>query len=73
MPRSQYTCRWLDCDQLFGNPELLFDHLCDEHIGRKSSNNLCLVCCWNNCGTKAAKRDHLTSHLKVHLPLKRKQ
>ncbi|KAI9270554.1 hypothetical protein BDA99DRAFT_502115 [Phascolomyces articulosus] len=70
MPRSRYSCRWLDCDQFFDNAELLFDHLCDEHIGRKSTNNLCLECCWNNCGTRAAKRDHLTSHLRVHLPLK---
>ncbi|OAD81031.1 C2H2-type zinc finger transcription factor, partial [Phycomyces blakesleeanus NRRL 1555(-)] len=48
----------------------LFEHLSDTHVGRKSTNNLCLQCHWNDCGATAAKRDHLTSHLRVHLPLK---
>ncbi|KAI9487992.1 hypothetical protein BDB00DRAFT_850529 [Zychaea mexicana] len=72
MPRSRYACRWGDCDQFLENAEALYEHLCDDHIGRKTTNNLCLECCWNNCGIKAAKRDHLTSHLRVHLPLKRR-
>ncbi|KAI0034144.1 hypothetical protein K488DRAFT_37650, partial [Vararia minispora EC-137] len=48
----------------------LYTHLCNDHIGRKSTNNLCLTCKWNGCGTTCAKRDHITSHLRVHTPLK---
>ncbi|EIN14023.1 hypothetical protein PUNSTDRAFT_16975, partial [Punctularia strigosozonata HHB-11173 SS5] len=45
-------------------------HLCNDHIGRKSTNNLCLTCKWKDCSTTCAKRDHITSHLRVHTPLK---
>ncbi|KAJ7109985.1 hypothetical protein C8R44DRAFT_801090 [Mycena epipterygia] len=63
-------CQWLDCTQGFPDPETLYNHLCNEHIGRKSTNNLCLTCKWKDCGTSCAKRDHITSHLRVHTPLK---
>jgi hypothetical protein len=43
---------------------MLYTHLCNDHIGRKSTNNLCLTCKWNGCGTSCAKRDHITSHLR---------
>ncbi|GAN08551.1 hypothetical protein MAM1_0211c08065 [Mucor ambiguus] len=67
---SKFPCRWASCERSFDNPEDLFNHLSDDHVGRKATNNLCLQCQWNNCGTVAAKRDHLASHLRVHLPLK---
>ncbi|KAI8076411.1 uncharacterized protein B0P05DRAFT_545778 [Gilbertella persicaria] len=70
MSRSQFPCHWSICEHSFDTPEELFNHLSDEHVGRKATNNLCLKCQWNNCGTIAAKRDHLASHLRVHLPLK---
>ncbi|KAG2199565.1 hypothetical protein INT47_012165 [Mucor saturninus] len=70
MPRTTFSCRWSSCQLNFGDPEDLFTHLSDDHIGRKATNNLCLQCQWNGCGTVAAKRDHLASHLRVHLPLK---
>ncbi|KAF7337443.1 hypothetical protein MSAN_02217100 [Mycena sanguinolenta] len=54
----------------FADPEALYNHLCNDHIGRKSTNNLCLTCKWKDCGTTCAKRDHITSHLRVHTPLK---
>ncbi|KAF7339273.1 hypothetical protein MSAN_02140800 [Mycena sanguinolenta] len=63
-------CQWQDCDQGFADPEALYNHLCNDHIGRKSTNNLCLTCKWKDCGTTCAKRDHITSHLRVHTPLK---
>ncbi|KAI9032810.1 hypothetical protein CLU79DRAFT_728089 [Phycomyces nitens] len=71
MPRNRNLCRWNGCDLVFNNVDALFEHLSDTHVGRKSTNNLCLQCQWNGCSAKAAKRDHLTSHLRVHLPLKR--
>ncbi|KAJ7040381.1 hypothetical protein C8F04DRAFT_1254133 [Mycena alexandri] len=63
-------CQWQDCTQAVPDPETLYNHLCNEHIGRKSTNNLCLTCKWKDCGTSCAKRDHITSHLRVHTPLK---
>ncbi|RDB28759.1 hypothetical protein Hypma_015750 [Hypsizygus marmoreus] len=65
-----HKCLWVDCTQSFADPEALYNHLCNDHIGRKSTNNLCLTCKWKDCGTSCAKRDHITSHLRVHTPLK---
>lgn len=61
---SGHQCQWIDCDQVFSDPEALYNHLCNEHIGRKSTGNLCLTCKWKDCGTTCAKRDHITSHLR---------
>ncbi|KAI6008372.1 hypothetical protein F5J12DRAFT_828314 [Pisolithus orientalis] len=68
--QDSFPCQWLDCTSAFNDPELLYNHLCNEHIGRKSTNNLCLTCKWKDCNTSCAKRDHITSHLRVHTPLK---
>jgi hypothetical protein len=57
-------CLWVDCTRSFADPETLYSHLCNDHIGRKSTNNLCLTCKWKGCGTTCAKRDHITSHLR---------
>jgi uncharacterized Zn-finger protein len=48
----------------------LQDHVCERHVGRKSTNNLNLTCQWGNCRTTTVKRDHITSHIRVHVPLK---
>jgi hypothetical protein len=64
------TCRWNSCNQKFNNPELLYEHICERHVGRKSTNNLSLTCQWNSCRTTTVKRDHITSHIRVHVPLK---
>ncbi|KAK2592901.1 hypothetical protein QQS21_009396 [Conoideocrella luteorostrata] len=64
------TCRWNHCNQKFANPEALYEHICDRHVGRKSTNNLSLTCQWNSCRTTTVKRDHITSHIRVHVPLK---
>ncbi|KAJ7293104.1 transcription factor PacC [Mycena rebaudengoi] len=69
-PALTHRCLWVDCTQSFPDPETLYNHLCNDHIGRKSTNNLCLTCKWKDCGTTCAKRDHITSHLRVHTPLK---
>lgn len=44
--------------------------MCEKHVGRKSTNNLNLTCQWNSCRTTTVKRDHITSHIRVHVPLK---
>ena len=63
-PAPEHICLWLECSQPFPDPESLYNHLCSVHIGRKSTNNLCLTCKWKDCGTTCAKRDHITSHLR---------
>lgn len=68
--KGPFACKWKECKLIFETPELLYDHLCDDHVGRKSSNNLSLTCLWDNCFTSTVKRDHITSHLRVHVPLK---
>jgi len=65
---SGHRCLWVDCTQSFVDPETLYNHLCNAHIGRKSTNNLCLTCKWKDCGTACAKRDHITSHLRGAFP-----
>lgn len=67
-----FTCEWSEpsCGLVFTDPEALYHHLCDQHIGRKSTGNLTLRCHWKNCDTVCVKRDHITSHLRVHTPLK---
>lgn len=44
--------------------------MCERHVGRKSTNNLNLTCQWGACRTTTVKRDHITSHIRVHVPLK---
>lgn len=65
-----FACEWTGCTKAFADAETLYNHLCADHVGRKSTNNLCLTCHWKDCGTTCAKRDHITSHLRVHTPLK---
>ncbi|EGF83539.1 hypothetical protein BATDEDRAFT_7331, partial [Batrachochytrium dendrobatidis JAM81] len=50
--------------------DLLYRHICDDHIGRKTTGNLCLDCHWDRCTVFRSKRDHLTSHIRVHLKLR---
>ncbi|KAL1749007.1 hypothetical protein HDZ31DRAFT_28490 [Schizophyllum fasciatum] len=69
-PADAHRCQWVDCTQHFADPEVLYNHLCNDHIGRKSTNNLCLTCKWKDCTVTCAKRDHITSHMRVHTPLK---
>ncbi|CAH2355567.1 pH-response transcription factor pacC/RIM101 [[Candida] railenensis] len=68
--KGPFVCHWESCTSVFETPEILYEHLCDDHVGRKSSNNLSLTCYWENCGVSTVKRDHITSHLRVHVPLK---
>lgn len=64
------VCKWLNCSLKFDNAEALYSHLCEQHVGRKSTNNLSLTCRWDKCHVSTVKRDHITSHIRVHVPLK---
>ncbi|GAA5892565.1 uncharacterized protein JCM6883_007399 [Sporobolomyces salmoneus] len=63
-------CRWNECMTQFDTAEELFNHVCSTHIGRKSAGTLNLECQWTGCTARASKRDHLTSHCRVHIALK---
>ncbi|KAF2857056.1 hypothetical protein K470DRAFT_239030 [Piedraia hortae CBS 480.64] len=64
------VCLWNACGKRCDTADALFHHVSEDHIGRKKNNNLCLNCYWGNCDVSATKRDHLTSHVRVHLPLR---
>lgn len=64
------VCRWDNCGKVFNQAELLYHHLCKDHVGRKSQKNLQLNCKWGDCQARTEKRDHITSHLRVHIALK---
>lgn len=70
LPEHVHHCKWLDCTDTFQDPKDLYDHLCNFHVGRKSNQNLSLRCHWGDCQTTTVKRDHITSHLRVHVTLK---
>ncbi len=63
-------CKWRGCREVFTDARKLYDHLCDFHVGRKCNKNLSLACGWEGCSVVTVKRDHITSHLRVHVPLK---
>jgi uncharacterized Zn-finger protein len=67
---QRYNCRWESCNKIYTDPEHLYSHLTNDHVGRKSTGNLCLTCHWEDCEVSVIKRDHITSHLRVHVPLK---
>ncbi|KAJ2724377.1 hypothetical protein GGI07_001978 [Coemansia sp. Benny D115] len=65
------VCLWEGCSiSPFADPETLYAHITNDHVGRKSTGNLCLECKWQDCRVKRTKRDHITSHIRVHVPLK---
>lgn len=68
--KGPLLCKWGDCKEVFENAEVLYNHLCDHHVGRKSNRNLSLNCDWDGCKVQTVKRDHITSHIRVHIPLK---
>lgn len=67
---SEFICLWKNCNRNFEDAETLYSHLSTDHVGRKSTGNLCLNCHWEDCDVSTSKRDHITSHLRVHVPLK---
>ncbi|KAF9108667.1 hypothetical protein BGX27_008267 [Mortierella sp. AM989] len=68
---DEYICQWDSCLKNFEDAEMLYEHLKSDHVGRKAHHNLCLTCRWDKCSVPTfAKRDHITSHLRVHVPSK---
>ncbi|PLN78633.1 hypothetical protein BDW42DRAFT_140568 [Aspergillus taichungensis] len=69
-PSEELSCMWQGCTEKSPSAEALYEHVCERHVGRKSTNNLNLTCHWGSCRTTTVKRDHITSHIRVHVPLK---
>ncbi|KAI3570564.1 hypothetical protein IWW34DRAFT_796597 [Fusarium oxysporum f. sp. albedinis] len=67
---NNLSCSWNACKQEFSSPELLYEHLCEWHVGRKNTNNLNLTCRWVRCTITTSKREHMVSHMRVHVPLR---
>ncbi|OLY80430.1 pH-response transcription factor pacC/RIM101 [Smittium mucronatum] len=66
-----YICKWEGCEyEPFTDIDIMYSHLTSEHVGRKTKGNLCLTCKWQSCGHSFTKRDHITSHVKIHIPYK---
>ncbi|KAI5845545.1 hypothetical protein BZA05DRAFT_315558, partial [Tricharina praecox] len=59
-------CQWGTCAETFNSPNDLYNHICEAHIGRKVTRNLCLQCSWQGCRYTGAKRDQITPHVRVH-------
>lgn len=69
-PVGPFKCEWTGCTLEFPEARGLYDHLCHEHIGRKNKQNFSLQCGWAGCKVETIKRDHITLHLRVHVPWK---
>ena len=66
------TCFWRDCNMIFAHAKLLYTHICEDHIGRKHPPTHEYHCLWGTCKHPMTyKRDHLISHIMVHVPMKK--
>ncbi|KAI8621251.1 hypothetical protein BC830DRAFT_1058447 [Chytriomyces sp. MP71] len=65
-------CEWSDCGETFEDPSLVYAHLTSVHVGKRpAKTHDGLRCRWGrSCAAVFTKRDHLTSHLRIHVPLK---
>nr|AZJ17930.1 PacC [Ganoderma lucidum] len=72
-PAPGHQCQWISCDKTLPDPESLYNHLCNDHIGRKSTGNLCLtfhtplkphVC--EICRKPFKRPQDLKKHEKIH-------
>ncbi|KAJ3021202.1 hypothetical protein HKX48_009037 [Thoreauomyces humboldtii] len=73
-PPQLLRCLWKlpsPCECVFADANDLYIHVTLDHIGRRTTNNLSLLCGWDDCSLpEFGKRDHITSHVRIHIPLK---
>lgn len=66
------VCKWENCLTVFMNSELLHKHVGETHALKQRSDDREYSCKWGACNKATfKKREHLLSHLMVHIPLKR--
>lgn len=58
-----YKCIWSNCIQSLVDPKSLYNHLRNDHIGKKTTGILSLICRWKGCSTSCTNRVHIISHL----------
>lgn len=64
-------CLWLNCNRVFDHAKVLYQHICEDHVGKKRPVDYEYHCMWSSCRhPMTLKRDHLISHIMVHVPLK---
>ncbi|RKP06625.1 hypothetical protein THASP1DRAFT_30065 [Thamnocephalis sphaerospora] len=63
-----YRCQWRTCQLEFLDPAMLMHHVSEEHVGRRALGHLSLRCEWADCHVVARKRDHIISHVRLHVP-----
>ncbi|KAJ3137925.1 hypothetical protein HK100_000223 [Physocladia obscura] len=57
------------CGFATGDAEALYKHIAEGHIGKKLPGvDMNLACQWARCTNAYTKRDHLISHLRIHVP-----
>ncbi|XBW38297.1 hypothetical protein QEN19_003886 [Hanseniaspora menglaensis] len=65
------TCLWKNCNIVLPDAKLLLHHIREDHIGRRHAAEHKYRCEWGDCQHAVAyKRDHLVSHVMVHIPLR---
>lgn len=72
--RSSQACQWKNCDATFPSGEELYRHICEEHTTKSlrpnaASNRPVFNCLWGDCKITVNKRDHLVSHVRVHVDI----
>lgn len=66
------VCKWENCLTVFMNCELLHKHVGEAHALKQKIDDFEYSCKWGACNKATfKKREHLLSHLMVHIPLKR--
>ena len=62
---TQRQCQWQNCNSLFNRAGLLFSHLCNDHVGKRTNSSICLTCKWKDCGKSFEERDLITEHCRI--------
>ena len=65
-PQS-YVCRWIDCNQAFGEQDELVRHLEKQHIDQRRGDDF--TCFWQGCQRRCRAfnaRYKLLIHMRVH-------
>ncbi|KAJ3139127.1 hypothetical protein HK100_011825 [Physocladia obscura] len=67
---DRLRCEWGgSCGFATGDAEALYKHIAEGHIGKKLPGvDMNLACQWARCTNAYTKRDHLISHLRIHVP-----
>ncbi|KIW70349.1 hypothetical protein, variant [Phialophora macrospora] len=64
---AAFTCKWQACGTSFDSAVTLYEHLCEDHVGRRAQGTFQPFCLWQRCRFRTKhRRDRLIRHMKVH-------